>query len=715
METISTNSSLLEEYQTAQNFENRRTVLNKVLRNTFLLQEFREGQIEIIESILDLKDTLAVLPTGGGKSLCYQLPAVLSEGTTIVFSPLISLMKDQVDSLKRRNIPATYLNSTLSDEAQKVRIDKLKKNEYKMFFVAPERLTSRTFTNALEKSEISNIIIDEAHCISEWGHNFRPMYLKIASVFNYIRRVPISAFTATATPEVRNDIIKYLHLENPNIFVKGFARENLTFKTEVVSNKKERLHQLVKKHKSGSQIIYVGTRKSTQIYADYLNSLDIPAIAYHGGLLPFQRKEIQEKFISNEINTIVATNAFGMGIDKPDVRLVVHLDLPTTLEAYYQEAGRAGRDGNESYCHLLYSKNDEKLPSLFIFGAFPDISEIRKVIRGINDLVIARKNLFISGKVFELSALFNIESTKLRTIFRLLKRNELIEFYDDAHLLRYSLNNENLNSNSISKHFHRSRKEIFEYLINLNSDKAQTEVDLKDLSTDFGISLDSCETEIRSFESLGLLDISHNAIYSGVKLFESKISELIVEQLLEEIEERKLILINKANSMLDYLRTDNCKQGFILNYFGEISGNYACGKCTSCSEENPNLQILEGAHIHNFKRELTKKSVQKQEIIDKLVNSIEKSDSMDSLAKMMKQTKPELANLIQSAIEDGWLVRNIKFINNELLREVRIILKNNSNLRLSQIRSKLTSPVDFPELRVAVAIERKLLLNNNGN
>lgn len=677
------------------------------LRNTFQLQSFRNGQYEIILSILTGKDTIAIMPTGGGKSLCYQLPSVLSSGTTVVFSPLISLMKDQVDSLRAKNIPAIFLNSSQSESTQKKILDNLQRGYYKILFVAPERLNSSLFQSALKKSEISFVVIDEAHCISEWGHNFRPSYLKISSIFNHIRRVPIAAFTATATPEVRKDIVKFLGMEKYNEYIKGFQRENLSFITEFVNEKSERLINLIRKISLGSKIVYVGTRKNAEDYSNILNKKNISSVAYHGGLPSEERKQIQEKFIKNEISTIVATNAFGMGIDKPDVRLVVHLDLPSSLEAYYQEAGRAGRDTKESECFLLYSKNDERLPSLFIYGSFPDSVEIRKVIRGINDLSSEHKNKFISGSISHLSSLFNIESSKLRTIFKLLARKEIIKFYDDSHLIRFKLNPLIDQLKQVINHFHNFRKDLF-YFIQNNSDFNQiVEVDVNEIAMDFGVSAETIISEILSFESLGLINTQWNRNFSGIKLLNSELNESLIEQIILEAEERKLQQINKAEKVLEFLRTNECKQKYILEYFGEKVDNFKCEKCSSCRENSINPKLLESAKIHNFKKEISKKARQNQEIIDQISELSQIADSLETLAQQMKMSKPELANLMQSAIENGFIINPVKFISDEIYNQVKSILKKNSNFRLSQIRERLEIPCEFPELRIAVAFCRK--------
>ena len=352
---------------------------NKILRENFGLENFRPHQKDIINSIISGNDTLVVAPTGGGKSLCYQFPALVMDGTAIVVSPLISLMKDQSDTLQKKNIPTTYINSLLTQAEQSRRLDNLINNKYKIVYFAPERLMSNTFIEALKKSHISFVAVDEAHCISEWGQDFRPLYRKITTIFNYIKRVPLAGFTATATPDVQEDIINNLEMRHPKSFVLGFKRDNLVFHSEECNEKIERLIELYHSMKGGSMIIYAGSRKRTEEIAETLQENQINCKSYHAGMEDDQRKQIQEEFLNDKINVIVATTAFGMGIDKADVRIVANVYLPLTLEEYYQEAGRAGRDGLQADCYLLYSKSDEKLQNYFIREQFPNVKESKKI------------------------------------------------------------------------------------------------------------------------------------------------------------------------------------------------------------------------------------------------------------------------------------------------------------------------------------------------
>jgi ATP-dependent DNA helicase RecQ len=341
--------------------------MRELLKKYYGYDEFRPQQEKIIQNVLDGKNTFVLMPTGGGKSLCYQLPALKFEGITLVISPLIALMKDQVDALKTNGIAAEYLNSTLSsDEVSAIESNALK-NKIKILYIAPERLANQSFKNFLAKLKISLIAIDEAHCISEWGHDFRPDYRNLKVLRKNFPKTPLIALTATATPKVQNDILEQLHIKkDANIFFSSFNRTNLTYTIKPKSKGLETLFHLIQKYPNDSSIIYCTSRKSTEQIATELKSLGINALPYHAGLEQELRKGTQEKFIRDEVQVIVATIAFGMGIDKPNVRLVVHQDLPKTLEGYYQETGRAGRDGLPSECVLLYSYGDKAKQEFFI-------------------------------------------------------------------------------------------------------------------------------------------------------------------------------------------------------------------------------------------------------------------------------------------------------------------------------------------------------------
>lgn len=346
----------------------------EALKKHFGFTHLREGQDRVVSSIMEGRNVLVVMPTGGGKSLCYQLPSLCRDGVCLVVSPLIALMKDQVDALVAKGIPATMINSSLSFTEQKERLSGMKNGAYKLVYVAPERFGHEGFMRALEEVDVNMVAVDEAHCLSQWGHDFRPDYLKLGKALDAMGRPQVVALTATATPRVRADILEHLRPDNPVTIVRGFARENLHFRItscDTHKDKYKRLYELVKRHKTG--IIYCSTRKKVEQVYESLSELGLKVTAYHAGMTDTQREDAQNAFMNRQADIVIATNAFGMGIDRADVRFVAHFEIPGSVEAYYQEAGRAGRDGEDAYCELLFNHADLRTQEFFIEGVNPGI------------------------------------------------------------------------------------------------------------------------------------------------------------------------------------------------------------------------------------------------------------------------------------------------------------------------------------------------------
>jgi len=402
--------------------------LEKGLQDLFGFAQFHPGQEEVVTRVMRGEDTLAILATGAGKSLCYQLPALLLDGTTVVVSPLIALMKDQLDVLAERGFRNNVaLNSTLSEDQEATAVARIARGEIKIVFVTPEKLEDEQFLSILKGIDVPLFVVDEAHCISQWGHDFRPAYLALGQAIAALGNPTVLALTATATPAVREDILLQLGIPNTKTIVKGFDRPNLRYeviRAESEAAKLKSLKGLFENGLDGTGIIYTATIKNALEVQKYLHDqLDLPAAVYHSKLQKHDRVSVHELFMGEAIRAVVATNAFGLGIDKPNIRFVIHYDLPGSVEAYTQEAGRAGRDGHPSRCILLYRMSDTRVQNYFLTGKYPDIEDVQKVFGTLEYFGGQADGVSLA----DLRKISQLPLTKLKVVLALLKKACFIE------------------------------------------------------------------------------------------------------------------------------------------------------------------------------------------------------------------------------------------------------------------------------------------------
>ncbi len=577
------------------------------LREHFGFEDFREGQREVIGAILEGRDTVVVMPTGGGKSLCYQLPALMKPGATVVVSPLIALMKDQVDALAARNLPATFINSSITFEEQKARIQGVRRGLYKLVYVAPERFRSAHFVETLRSIDISLFAVDEAHCISQWGHDFRPDYIRLRQSIEEIGRPQVAALTATATPYVRADIIEQLALREPRAFVSGFDRPNLSIR--VVHTQKERekishIRALASNHAAGSGIIYTSTRKAVEQVTSRLLGAGLNVIGYHAGMDEAARTSAQDDFMAGRAQMIVATNAFGMGIDKPDIRFVAHYQMPGSIEAYYQEIGRAGRDGLPSDCVLLFNYADKRTQDYFIEGSYPPPETVAKVYQAL----VATNQKRIELSVSDIAARAGLRNEMaVQSSLVILEKAGHIErgaSGENRAALRLLMKPHDARA-AVGGRETQARQVLFGLLggYDLN-ERADIELDVTEFAENMGLEAAAVRRALSQLSSSGVVSYNPARRTRGVLMLDERpATSLRIRP--HEVARRAALEQRKVREMISFCYTESCYRAFILDYFGDAHHASTCGTCGNCVAPAPRTSapMSEPTTLDDFVRE----------------------------------------------------------------------------------------------------------------
>lgn len=551
----------------------------------FGLSSFRPGQREVIETVLAGQDCLCVMPTGGGKSLCYQLPAVADDGLTLVVSPLIALMKDQVDQLQARGLKAAFVNSSLTTDEQYARLAAMARGEYHLVYVVPERFRSPRFLEAVRARGLRRLAIDEAHCISQWGHDFRPDYARLGRYRAMLGTPPTIALTATATERVRRDIIELLGLRSPRIFITGFVRPNLHYEAQLPNGKslKNRMLEGFLRENPGCGIVYASSRKRCEEVAAHIQqTTGRTTEVYHAGMQSDERRVAQDRFMQGGCEIVVATTAFGMGIDKRDVRFVVHYNLPGTIEGYYQEAGRAGRDGLPSRCLLLFSYSDRKIQEFFIESRYPAREVVERVynyLRGVRSDVIE-----LTQQEIKNTLALEISADGVGACEQLLERAGVLERLESReNMARVKLDSDLPTLVDLLPRQAKAQRRVLQAIERFVGAVRGEWVDLppRELLAELEMDQPALARALRELRDLKAFDYIPPFRGRAIRMLDRDTPFAKLDLDFKTLEERKAAEYDKLNQIISFAETSRCREGEILAYFGQTDAQ-PCGRCDNC-------------------------------------------------------------------------------------------------------------------------------------